>query len=197
MNLDALTCDCPDCPAVQVARHLLEENARLRNLAGQDELTGLPNRRGMRATWSTWCHAGGDMVRRSAALVALVDLDLFKPINDIYGHEAGDRILCRLAGLLVATGGIAARLGGDEFVVFLPDGPADVLQVFAAAVSEPVEVLPAVKVSVTVSIGAVAVGEVERHRDPDVWLGRLLRAADMRLYMAKDAGRARVVGPGR
>jgi diguanylate cyclase (GGDEF)-like protein len=202
MNLDALSCDCPDCPAGILARHLLEENARLRNLAGADELTGLLNRRGMRATWSTWCRAGGDLIRATVAGVAMLDLDLFKPVNDKHGHEAGDRVLRRLADLIRRTGGTGVRLGGDEFAVFLSNAhgaydPFDALRTLAAAVAEPIAVTSRDKVEVTLSIGAVGIDEVDQDDDPETWLGHLLRTADMRLYMAKDAGRARIVGPGR
>ncbi len=197
---DAFDCDCPDCPAVPFAHHLLEENARLRSLAGEDELTGLLNRRGMRMVWSTWCHAGDDLLRQTVAGVAMLDLDLFKPVNDQYGHAAGDRVLCHLADLVRATGGTGVRLGGDEFAVFLNptrDDPFGALKTLAAAMAEPIAITPRVKVEVTLSVGAVRLDEVDQEADPEHWLGHLLRTADLRLYMAKDGGRARIVGPSR
>ena len=200
MNIDEIGCECPDCPAAVLARQLMEENSRLRNLAGEDELTGLLNRRGMRTVWSTWCHAGTEMIRSSVAGVAMLDLDLFKPVNDQYGHEAGDRVLLQLAHLIRATKHTGVRLGGDEFVLLLNPcrrHPFDDLRALAAAIAEPIAVTPTVKVEVTLSIGAVSVDEVDQDADPGHWLGDLLRTADMRLYMAKDGGRARIVGPSR
>lgn len=200
MNTNNFGCECPDCPAAVLAQQLLEENSRLRNLAGEDELTGLLNRRGMRTVWSTWCHAGIEMIRANVAGVAMLDLDLFKPVNDRYGHDAGDVVLRHLARLIRKSNHTGVRLGGDEFALLLNPRCQDLhgdLRALAAAAAEPVEISPNVKVEVTLSIGVVGIDEVEQANDPAHWLGDLLRTADMRLYMAKDSGRARIVGPGR
>lgn len=87
---------------------------RLAFLAHHDELTGLANRRALEEHLATRT-AGGDTFG-----VVLCDLDGFKPINDVYGHEAGDVVLTAVARRLqhgLRTGDLAARLGGDEFVV--------------------------------------------------------------------------------
>jgi diguanylate cyclase (GGDEF)-like protein len=86
-------------------------------LARQDDLTGLPNRLALRESFDRFAAAAGagDMLA-----IHCLDLDRFKPVNDIYGHPAGDSLLLavstRLIGLL-RPGDLAARLGGDEFVI--------------------------------------------------------------------------------
>lgn len=89
----------------------------MRALAHTDPLTGLPNRRSL-----------GDALTQALArsapdhmlAVYLIDVDEFKPVNDTYGHEAGDELLVEISRKLqanVRSGDIVARLGGDEFVV--------------------------------------------------------------------------------
>jgi diguanylate cyclase (GGDEF)-like protein/PAS domain S-box-containing protein len=95
------------------------KSRRLTYEAMHDPLTGLLNRRGFDMVTKAALTAGapGD----THAIVVL-DLNHFKPMNDLYGHNAGDRYLCALADLLrngVRRGDEVARLGGDEFVVFL------------------------------------------------------------------------------
>ncbi|MFT4077447.1 MAG: EAL domain-containing protein [Asticcacaulis sp.] len=90
------------------------------SLATLDALTGLPNRRAFMTTLT------GHLSADRRFFLGLVDLDGFKPINDIYGHAAGDRVLVEVARRLVETCGkdaIVARLGGDEFALILPDLP--------------------------------------------------------------------------
>jgi diguanylate cyclase (GGDEF)-like protein len=86
-------------------------------LARQDDLTGLPNRLALREAFERFA---GDAGAGGMLAVHCLDLDRFKPVNDIYGHPAGDALLLgvaeRLNGLL-RQGDIAARLGGDEFVI--------------------------------------------------------------------------------
>lgn len=195
-------CTCPDCPSAAIARQLAEENARLRLLAGQDELTGLLNRRGMRALWSTWANAGIATIRRSVAGLAMIDLDLFKGVNDRYGHDAGDRVLCHLAAAMKETGGTGIRLGGDEFAILLAPGddPFVAVKTMAEAAAQPVAITPGVQIKITLSVGVVALDEAveaanSRGQAPVTWLGTMLSMADVRVYVAKDSGRACVVGP--
>lgn len=108
----------------QLLQRLTEANAELAARAATDALTNLPNRR-----------AFLDELRRMLAqaerdgrgvLVAFVDLDGFKSVNDLHGHEAGDEFLVAMARRLqdsLRAGDLLARLGGDEFVVASP-GPA-------------------------------------------------------------------------
>src|SRR5262249_13822339 len=121
--------------------------------------------------------------------VLFVDLDAFKPINDTYGHAAGDEVLkvtaSRLTGLVRRTDTVA-RLGGDEFVVILEDA-GSVVPVTAKAtrlveaVSEPIAI-GGTEVRVTTSIGVVV---VEGSDGLDTTPERLLEAADEAMYVAK------------
>ena len=109
--------------AAHAERQLVEQRdriAHLESLVRADELTGLMNRRGLEEAL--------DGILASAArhneqgLVCYIDLDEFKPVNDRFGHDAGDEVLCQVASLLndnIRASDIAARIGGDEFVVVL------------------------------------------------------------------------------
>jgi diguanylate cyclase (GGDEF)-like protein len=101
---------------------LAESEARYRSLAHADELTGLFNRRAFNLQLErAWTAAQADA--RPLAMV-LVDADLFKQYNDVFGHLCGDDCLRDLAniisGIAEQTGGIAARFGGEEFALILP-----------------------------------------------------------------------------
>jgi diguanylate cyclase (GGDEF)-like protein len=93
------------------------------HIAGHDRLTGLPNRYLAAQVF------GLRELRGQPTVVALIDLDRFKCINDAHGHHVGDDLLRtvaeRLAAAATAYGGCAARLAGDEFLLLLPDGGGD------------------------------------------------------------------------
>jgi diguanylate cyclase (GGDEF)-like protein len=132
--------------------------------------------------------------QRPLSLV-LVDLDHFKRINDELGHLAGDAVLRQVAGLLSANirrEDVLARVGGEEFALILPEVPIDA----ARAVAEKLRALVARTpchfedraIRLTGSFG-VAVLPLDRTVPPP----ELYRAADERLYLAKNAGRNRVM----
>lgn len=103
---------------------LSNENLRLANL---DSLTGLPNRR----AFFSELEAVFTRSRATAARLAvgIIDLDGFKPVNDLYGHAIGDRLLAaaasRLSALFAPEALFLARLGGDEFAFIITDAPSD------------------------------------------------------------------------
>ena len=108
----------------QLVQQLVDANAQLAADASTDQLTGLPNRRALREVLQRQLAQG----RRqgTAVFVAFMDLDGFKAINDIHGHDVGDDFLAAMATRLrqaLRTQDFAARHGGDEFVVIGP-GPA-------------------------------------------------------------------------
>lgn len=110
--------------AQQETQALSDENLRLANL---DSLTGLPNRRAF------FAHLDKELIaaRRSGTRLAvgIIDLDGFKPVNDLYGHSTGDRLLIAAGARLeqVATGKnmLFSRLGGDEFAFVISEAPDD------------------------------------------------------------------------
>ncbi|KJE21445.1 diguanylate cyclase/phosphodiesterase with PAS/PAC sensor(s) [Frankia torreyi] len=167
-------------------RHRLQ--SQLRQQARHDPLTGLPNRTVLVERVTELMAAEPD--RRLG--LCFIDLDGFKAVNDSLGHDAGDRLLVAVAGRITGAlpaGQLLVRMGGDEFVILLADtsGIDDVTataRAVLAALAEPVRVGDQ-----ALSIGA-SMGLVERPvADGD--LADLLRAADITLYQAKDAGRGR------
>jgi diguanylate cyclase (GGDEF)-like protein/PAS domain S-box-containing protein len=169
---------------------LKEAEDRLERAAHFDALTGIANRvllaDRMRQALAQCARTGKTMA------VCYLDLDGFKPINDTWGHEAGDGLLKEMARRLTAclrAGDTVARLGGDEFVMLLLnleriDECEGALERVLAAVAQPVTVLGQ-SVTVTASIG-VSMYPSDAG-DPDM----LLRHADQAMYMAKEAGRNR------
>ncbi|MEU4422271.1 GGDEF domain-containing protein [Actinoplanes sp. NPDC024001] len=169
----------------QLAAHvqqLEQERASLRWMAGHDELTGLANRRLFHAL-------APELLRRDdwSSAVLILDLNGFKPINDTYGHDAGDEVLCVVARRMAACLGdhLVARLGGDEFAALPRVSRADVSQArwhdvagsLSAAIAPPMDV-QGHTLSVTASIGVVP---AKRSDD----LPGLLRRADQAMFTAK------------
>lgn len=168
-------------------REHLEEQ---RQKALVDPLTGLPNR----AAWSErldhevkqWQQHGNTL------LLAMLDLDHFKRINDNYGHLAGDKVLKIIASVLrkrLRATDFIARFGGEEFVLLMPSTvPAAGLKLLESLRAS-IEACPfhfkGEPVTITVSIGMSAFRPGE-HSD------QVLKRADQALYRAKNAGRNRV-----
>ncbi|AVH34267.1 GGDEF domain-containing protein [Vibrio fluvialis] len=160
-----------------------------------DPLTGILNRRGLNKYFEKL-----KLQTRhedDTAVVVLIDLDEFKPVNDLYGHEAGDMLLqtlaLRMKKQLSDTAGLG-RLGGDEFVVLLAGQTVSSIaelealgEMLLAAISEPVAIKPGVLVNVRASIG-VSLCQVESHT-----LSTALRAADAAMYDIKHNGKNGVV----
>ena len=167
------------------------EIARLRRLNESDPLTLLHNRRHV----DTRLPAEIQRARRSGRplSVVMLDLDHFKKINDTYGHETGDTVLCAVSDRMRAASrasDVLARIGGEEFLAILPDtrlGQAVKVaeRIRRAVCASPVET-HAGAVEVTVSAGIAPL-------KPDDNPKSLLRRADRALYAAKRAGRNKVV----
>ncbi|WP_043726562.1 GGDEF domain-containing protein [Micromonospora maris] len=167
--------------AAYAVRSQQTELGRARREATTDPLTGLANRAGLAAALDELDGEPYDLV--------LVDLDKFKPVNDTWGHAAGDRLLVEIARRLAAVlddidGAVVARIGGDEFVLASPS-PAALAHYLGAeviqALGAPIEVADAVTVTVTASVGAVHATAGE---DP----ARAMAAADAAAYEAKLRG---------
>ena len=103
----------------QLLQQLAQENRQFRNVALTDPLTGLGNRRALELELKR--ALANSQRNGSAVFVAYIDLDNFKSVNDLYGHDAGDRFLLAIAANLKVgrrEGDFIARIGGDEFIVF-------------------------------------------------------------------------------
>ena len=181
----------------EIAQRQVAEREAYR-LAHHDVLTGLPNRRRFLEEFAA-CHANlaGDRV---IALFVL-DLDHFKPINDLYGHRLGDEVLRVVAKRLqriVGDEGTVARLGGDEFGIIMPVSRDKNAQVrlarrIAHEIPKPIA-LAALVIEVGVSVG-VAIDDQDIHTTEDIAVRdgseveTILRQADMAMYRAKTEGR--------
>ncbi|MDD2049849.1 diguanylate cyclase [Pseudomonas putida] len=168
-------------------REHLEEQ---RQKALIDPLTGLPNR----AAWSErvdqevleWQKNGGHL------LMAILDLDHFKHINDSYGHLAGDKVLKIVANVLrkhLRSRDFIARFGGEEFVLLIPQTALPIGYQLAQSLRAAIEACPfhfkGERVTITLSIGISAFRSGERSEV-------VLKRADEALYRAKHQGRNRV-----
>lgn len=168
---------------------LLERQAALDQLARQDGLTGVANRRQfdavLQAEWSRGRRSGNGLG------LLLVDIDHFKAFNDAHGHPAGDRCLQAVAARLQANLRRAtdclARYGGEEFAVIVPDcGRHDVIAL-AETLRSAVEALALPEGKVSISVGVAF-----QRPSAGGMATQLLADADAALYAAKRAGRNRV-----
>lgn len=175
------------------------DNLALSVYATRDPLTGIHNRRALDThlrQWSAWSARYGRPIG-----VALVDIDLFKGINDARGHAFGDIALCAIADALrraIRSSDLLVRYGGDEFAIIAPETePVE----FDGLLKRIVETVRNIdlrdargdRVPLSVSTGgAVAVDPPASYpRSPD----QLLAAADQSLYSAKQSGRDRAAAP--
>jgi len=165
----------------------------MERLAHTDSLTGLANRR----FFMLRLHEEFERARRHGHTLSilLLDLDLFKQINDTYGHDAGDRILVAVAATIQSVkraSDVSARYGGEEFALLLPETDQQGAWSLGERVREriaatSIDSATGARVSVTTSVGLAT------SRAPGSDLDGVLIRADRALYLAKHAGRDRVV----
>lgn len=188
VDIDGAQCIIVD---IHDITELKQHEHHLERIAHHDSLTGLPNRLLL-----------GDRLRQAIAqnqrtetsvAVCYLDLDGFKRVNDLFGHQAGDQLLVEVANRLTAClrgGDTVARLGGDEFVILLSSliDEAECRQVLdrvLRTVSAPYTVGDGKRNLVSASIGVTLFPNDQV--DPDT----LLRHADHAMYAAKEAGKNR------
>ena len=169
-------------------RHRREE--RIAQIAARDPLTALDNRRAL------YLRAPALLKQASPAnpgALLLIDIDNFKQVNDLHGHDAGDRLLVMLSDLIRSAlphGALAARLGGDEFVIVLRGVSGAAAQALGqdlrAAFAQQARALFATPEPVSLSIGATLFDQ------PDTELSHWLKRADDALYASKRKGRDRM-----
>lgn len=167
----------------------IEAFERLAHEASHDALTGLPNRSLFLDRLDQALHRGARSGEPFA--IAMIDVDRFKPVNHLLGHEAGDAVLRSIAQRLrecLRESDSAARFGGDEFALLLTDteAPSRVLDSIARACAEPVPIEGAEPLVVSLSIG---VGVYPRDGCD---ASALLRHADQAMYRVKRTGRGAV-----
>jgi len=173
-------------------RQLEASKAALAIQATTDPLTGLRNRR----SFFEKAEEQVALFRRykSELSLMMIDIDHFKTINDTHGHDAGDEVLKHLANVLtsmVRQVDVLARLGGEEFAVLLPDtkrlGAAVLAERTRAAIEKSPFTYHGQNIALTASIGVASISAEGVNS-----IGELVRIADHRLYLAKDAGRNRI-----
>jgi len=176
-------------------RKLREANQLLQKLSMADGLTGIANRRCFdEALHKSWTRAIGTDEPIS---LLLLDIDCFKPFNDLYGHQAGDSCLKKIAGILSnipwSPTDMPARYGGEEFVVLLPEKDVEQAIEIASLIQESVKNAyiehkgSSIGKYLTLSIGiasAIATNQLQ----PSV----LIKEADIALYEAKKNGRNQI-----
>jgi two-component system, cell cycle response regulator len=167
-------------------RHRLLQ--QVRQLAIQDELTGLVNRRGFMLMAEHLCSLA-DRKGTSISLV-FIDVDRFKRVNDDFGHEEGDRALRELATLLLRTfrrSDVVARLGGDEFIVLLGDINSDGLRTVLERMRKNIAVFnQEARFSWRL---AISLGVVTRDAAHPESLEALIASADQAMYREKEQSR--------
>lgn len=166
-------------------------HTRLNNLANNDALTGLPNRR----TFNDKLERLLLFTKRSETPLSIVffDVDNFKEINDSRGHDVGDDVLKCLSGLLnttVRSSDFVARWGGEEFIIMLTGADIDNASQFAEKLRANIENSAALQAlvdfSVTASFGVTSI-------DDDDNIDEVFKRVDRALYKAKSDGKNRVV----
>ena len=177
--------------ATTLAQSLREANAQAIAVAEQmgfrathDELTDLLNRAGFMQEASARA-AGYDL----PLCLMVLDLDGFKSVNDLFGHNAGDQVLTEVARRIrevLTDEFVIARIGGDEFAVFYrlvaaADSPSALARRLITAIEVPFAAFDAGRIAVSIGI----------HVTPDFDIAEMLTAADEALYAAKNAGRNR------
>lgn len=178
---------------MQSRRELRAARDELEQISLTDGLTGVANRRCFDQTLAReWCRA---IRNRQTLALLMIDLDHFKRLNDVYGHQSGDGCLVKVAQALKTSlprsGDLLARYGGEEFVALLVGTALEGAGVVAERMRTHVHALAiensaAATGRVTISVGIVALTPT-----PQIRADYMLRAADRALYLAKENGRNR------
>jgi diguanylate cyclase len=179
--------------AAAAVDRLNQELEQLRREVATDTLTGVMNR-------GTFERALPDAILQAregstALCLAMLDIDHFKRVNDLYGHLIGDKVLRLIAELLRASvkgRDTVARYGGEEFVLILPETGLDGARALAESVRRTVERSQLKRTDTNEPIGVVTVSlGVARYREGET-PEALLHRCDLALYQAKNSGRNRV-----
>jgi two-component system cell cycle response regulator len=173
----------------------LRDNVQLSmELAVTDALTGLHNRRYMESHLTSLVEQA--LARGKPLALLVVDIDYFKAVNDVHGHDAGDDVLREFATRVkksIRGIDLACRYGGEEFVIVMPETDMAVAAIVAERIRRRIAGEPFVirdgstALDITISIGIAALSGVEDNA------AAILKRADQALYRAKRDGRNRVV----
>jgi diguanylate cyclase (GGDEF)-like protein len=165
------------------------EKLLLEELAAKDPLTGLPNRRGIRAFMKNALH--DYQHKQTPFCLMLIDFDHFKEINDSLGHDVGDKVLIEGASVMqdnVRERDVVARWGGEEFLLLTPQstlsGALKVADKIKESVNTALSKTTGVNITLTVGVAQIAPGES---------IDECIKRADLALYDGKRTGRNKVM----
>ena len=155
-----------------------------------DKLTGLFTRRHFESYFETRSKEPIDTTKKTTLI--MVDIDFFKKVNDVYGHQAGDYVLAKTGEVMSSKfrkTDIPCRYGGEEFLVILPgtdlDGAAKAAETLRQAIQNTEFTFEGTTIPVTISCGVAIISNGESHEET-------MKRADECLYKAKEDGRNRV-----
>lgn len=158
-----------------------------------DYLTNIPNRRAFIKKMNELVDSKKKSAKLRSGVVVVCDIDHFKRVNDNYGHDAGDRVLQKLADILrssLRNMDYCARLGGEEFAIYLDDANKDTALIALERIRKTVEseyvLIEGNEIRVTMSFGYVVT-------DHNYNINVYLEEADVALYEAKSKGRNQIV----
>ena len=178
-------------------KRLKELNHILERKAYEDSLTCIPNRHAM------FKHVVVDLNRitreKGRVTLAIIDIDLFKAINDTYGHQKGDEVLIKVASTINDSKrdyDFLSRFGGEEFLLWLPNSNEQTAKIVCNRIKNKIEQLTLCELPITISIGVSCyqygdLPDLENKRGSvdHLILDQLISEADQVLYTAKDSGR--------
>jgi len=167
---------------------------KMETLASKDPLTGISNRRHLSSFGEKEVvralHYGTNLV------LIMFDLDLFKKVNDTYGHDVGDQLLIHIVEIargLVREADLLGRYGGEEFVILLPQTSLSDAQLIAERIRSSIEISPLLLESGTSIPITASFGVTSSFGSSDFSFESLCKKADEALYRAKAEGRNQVV----
>jgi len=175
----------------QKNKELTEAYGKIEHLALTDTLTGIPNRRNL----TNLMGKEASRSRRNGTTFSMVmcDIDFFKKVNDTYGHDTGDYVLCLVASTIqenLRRQDVVGRWGGEEFLIMLPETKMEdatgVAEKLRGAIENQEMVFGEYKFNVTMTFG-VSVFESE------LGIEKSIKKADDALYEGKQSGRNKVV----
>lgn len=180
-----------ECEVEQRTKQLVEANQELERIACTDYLTKTDNRRSFFEKAQS--HIDQALRRPRDLCLITLDIDHFKQVNDAYGHEIGDQVLCafsqQVRDILRKTD-LFGRIGGEEFAILLPDtdrqGTWKVAEKIRSTVEQTTVVCGNTEICYTVSMGLV------KWNNHETEISKLLKRGDDLLYQAKHAGRNRI-----
>ncbi len=176
---------------IEQEKQLLALNRELKHQADNDSLTNIPNRRGMYKSLQKSLNQLSR--RRGEGVLAIIDIDYFKKLNDTCGHQVGDENIVHVVNKInesIRDYELVARIGGDEFLVWLPGTNQESSVVVFQRIMHKIAMIG----SVTVSIGACHFDFGDNnHHDFNELIDVLMSKADTALYEAKNQGRNRFI----